>query len=231
MKILSFESSAVSASVCLTDDEKIIAQSYQNCGLTHSRTLLPMAESLLADCDHSIDDIDAFAIATGPGSFTGLRIGVSTVKGLAFATNKPCIGVSTLAAMAQTIYGDNLNICCVMDARAGQVYQAFFKRDGQTLIRLCEDRAIKLDELANEIGETSQILVGDGADLCYTKLIPICPNLQLAPEHLRYPLAYGVAKLALTGLNNGKGVCANELDAFYLRPPYIAQPKKTKIIV
>lgn len=231
MRILSFESSAVSASVCLTDDEKIIAQSYQNCGLTHSRTLLPMAESLLAGCDHSIDDIDAFAIATGPGSFTGLRIGVATVKGLAFATNKPCIGVSTLEAMAQTIYGDNLNICCVMDARAGQVYQAFFKRDGQTLIRLCEDRAIKLDELAGEIGETSQILVGDGANLCYTKLIPICPNLKLAPEYLRYPSAYGVAKLALIGLNNGKGVCADELDAFYLRPPYIAQPKKTKIIV
>lgn len=231
MRILSFESSAVSASVCLTDDEKIIAQSYQNCGLTHSRTLLPMAESLLTGCDHSIDDIDAFAIAAGPGSFTGLRIGVATVKGLAFATNKPCIGVSTLEAMAQTIYGDNLNICCVMDARAGQVYQAFFKRDGQTLIRLCEDRAIKLDELADEIGETSQILVGDGANLCYTKLIPICPNLKLAPEYLRYPSAYGVAKLALIGLNNGKGVCADELDAFYLRPPYIAQPKKTKIIV
>ncbi len=231
MRILSFESSAVSASVCLTDDEKIIAQSYQNCGLTHSRTLLPMAESLLAGCDHSIDDIDAFAIAAGPGSFTGLRIGVATVKGLAFATNKPCIGISTLESMAQTIYGDNLNICCVMDARAGQVYQAFFKRDGQTLIRLCEDRAIKLDELAGEIGETSQILVGDGANLCYTKLIPICPNLKLAPEYLRYPSAYGVAKLALIGLNNGKGVCADELDAFYLRPPYIAQPKKTKIIV
>ena len=229
MKILSFESSAVSASVCLTDDEKIIAESYQNCGLTHSRTLLPMAESLLAGCDHTLDDVDAFAIAAGPGSFTGLRIGVATVKGLAFATNKPCIGVSTLEAMAQTVYGEN--ICCVMDARAGQVYQAFFKRDGETLTRLCEDRAIKLDELAEEIGQTSQILVGDGANLCYTRLTPICPNLCLAPEHLRYPSAYGVAKLALTALNNGKGVCANDIDAFYLRPPYIAQPKKTKIIV
>ncbi len=229
MRILSFESSAVSASVCLTDDEKIIAQSFQNCGLTHSRTLLPMAESLLNGCDHSLDDVDAFAIAAGPGSFTGLRIGVATVKGLAFATNKPCIGVSTLEAMAENLCGINGNICCVMDARAGQVYQAFFKREANTLTRLCEDRAIKLDELSKEIGETSQILVGDGANLCYTKLVAICPNLQLAPEHLRYPSAYGVARIALPALNNGKGVCASELDAFYLRPPYIAQTKKIKI--
>lgn len=229
MRILSFESSAVSASVCLTDDEKVIAQSFQNCGLTHSRTLLPMAESMLAGCGHTLSDVDAFAIAAGPGSFTGLRIGVATVKGMAFATNKPCIGVSTLEAMAEGLLGINGNICCVMDARAGQVYQAFFTRNGEKLSRLCDDRAIKLDELAEEIGESSQILVGDGANLCYTKLISKCPNLQLAPEHLRYPSAYGVARTALPALLSGKGVCAQNLDAFYLRPPYIAQPKKTKI--
>lgn len=229
MRILSFESSAVSASVCLTDEEKIIAQSFQNCGLTHSRTLLPMAESMLYGCEHSLDDVDAFAISAGPGSFTGLRIGVATVKGLAFATNKPCVPVSTLEAMAEGLYGTDRNVCCVMDARAGQVYQAFFKIEGDNIIRLCEDRAIKLDELAEKIGQTHQFLVGDGANLCYTKLNNLCTNLQLAPENLRYPSAYGVARVALKALKRGESVCADELDAFYLRPPYIAQPKKTKI--
>ena len=90
MKILSFESSAVSASVALTDGAKLIAQSFQNCGLTHSRTLLPMAESLLAGCGASLAGVDAFAVAAGPGSFTGLRIGVATVKGLAYPSGKPC---------------------------------------------------------------------------------------------------------------------------------------------
>ena len=99
MKILALESSAVSASVALTEDEKLVAQSFQNCGLTHSRTLLPMAENLLANCGVSLADVDAIAVAHGPGSFTGVRIGVATVKGLALGADKPCIGVSTLEAM------------------------------------------------------------------------------------------------------------------------------------
>ena len=92
MKILALESSAVSASVALTEDEKLIAQSFQNCGLTHSRTLLPMAESLLQNCGLTLDAVDAIAVAHGPGSFTGVRIGVATVKGLALGADKPCIG-------------------------------------------------------------------------------------------------------------------------------------------
>lgn len=126
MKILSFESSAVSASVALTDGVRLIAQSFQNCGLTHSRTLLPMAESLLAGCGHGLQDVDAFAVAAGPGSFTGLRIGVATVKGLAYPSGKPCAGVSTLEAMARGLEGLSGPVCCVMDARGGQVYNALF---------------------------------------------------------------------------------------------------------
>ena len=165
MKILSFESSAVSASVALTDDTKLIAQSFQNCGHTHSRTLLPMAESLLAGCGISLNDVDAFAVAAGPGSFTGLRIGVATVKGLAFPSGKPCAGVSTLEAMARGLEGFAGNLCCVMDARGGQVYNALFRWENGTLTRLTEDRAIALAELGAEIGSATQILVGDGADL------------------------------------------------------------------
>lgn len=226
MKILSFESSAVSASVALTDGVRLIAQSFQNCGLTHSRTLLPMAEALLRGCDKTLDDVDAFAVAAGPGSFTGLRIGVATVKGLAFPTGKPCLGVSTLEALARGLEGFSGNVCCAMDARGGQVYNALFCWEDGVLTRLCEDRAIRLEQLAAEIGEKPQILVGDGADLCYTNLNNLCPGLRLAPSHLRFAAAYGVAMAALPALERGEGVDAQTLDARYLRPPYVSQPKK-----
>ncbi len=223
MKILAFESSAVSAAVALIEDKKLVAQSFQNCGLTHSRTLLPMAESLLAGCGVPLSAVDAFAVAAGPGSFTGLRIGVATVKGLAFPLNKPCVGVSTLEAMAYNLEGCPEEICCVMDARAGQVYNARFRWQHDKLCRLCEDRAIRLDELAAEIASTPQIVIGDGADLCYTKLNSICPGLRLAPPHLRFASAYGVAMAALPVLQQGQGINAQALDARYLRPPYVAQ--------
>ena len=229
MPILAIDTSTMVSGAAIATKDRLIAEVTMQLKLPQSQVLLGHIEDVLKIAHMDKKDLDGIAISIGPGSFTGLRIGVATVKGLAFATNKPCIGVSTLEAMAENLCGINGNICCVMDARAGQVYQAFFKREANTLTRLCEDRAIKLDELSKEIGETSQILVGDGANLCYTKLVAICPNLQLAPEHLRYPSAYGVARIALPALNNGKGVCASELDAFYLRPPYIAQTKKIKI--
>ena len=105
MKILSFESSAVSAGVCLTEGTDVIASAFQNCGLTHSRTLLPMAEQVLHNVGLKPCDLDGFAVAAGPGSFTGIRIGVATVKGLCFGTDKPCVGVSTLEAMAWNLIG------------------------------------------------------------------------------------------------------------------------------
>ena len=170
MKILALESSAVSASVALTEDEKLVAQSFQNCGLTHSRTLLPMVENLLANCGVSLADVDAIAVAHGPGSFTGVRIGVATVKGLALGADKPCLGVSTLEAMAWGARALGGDLCCVMDARAGQVYNALFTVEDGSVRRLCDDRAIKLTELAEEIGEAPYFLVGDGADLCYNTI-------------------------------------------------------------
>ena len=143
MKILAFESSAVSASVALIEDERLVAQSFQNCGLTHSRTLLPMVENLLANCGVSLADVDAIAVAHGPGSFTGVRIGVATVKGLALGADKPCLGVSTLEAMAWGARALGGDLCCVMDARAGQVYNALFTVEDGRVHRLCDDRAIK----------------------------------------------------------------------------------------
>ena len=219
MKILAFESSAVSASVALTEDEKLIAQSFQNCGLTHSRTLLPMAEGLLANCGVTPDAVDALAVAHGPGSCTGVRIGVATVKGLALGADKPCIGVSTLEAMAWGARALGGLICCVMDARAGQVYNALFAIEDGAPRRLCEDRAVKLSELGEEIGRTPYFLVGDGADLCYNSLKERCPGLCPTPPELRYATGYGVAAAALPLLRAGQTCTPQELDAFYLRRP------------
>lgn len=229
MKLLSFESSSASASVALTDGESLIAQSFQNCGLTHSRTLLPMAESLLANCGIPLCAVDGFAVAAGPGSFTGIRIGTATVKGLAFGLERPCVGVSTLEAMARGLEGLEGSLCCVMDARAGQVYNAMFTLESGTLLRLCPDRAIPLSELAEEIGETTQILVGDGAKMCYTEKRDCCPGLRLAPIHLRYPTGYGVARAALPLFEAGKTVSAQELDAKYLRAPQAERVRKQKM--
>lgn len=219
MKILAFESSAVSASVCLTDGERIIAQSFQNCGMTHSRTLLPMAQQLLESCDTPLSQVDGFAVAAGPGSFTGIRIGVATVKGMALAADKPCVAVSTLEAMARGLCGISGDVCCVMDARAGQVYNALFRMHTVAPERLCEDRAIKLAQLAEEIGETEQILVGDGANLCYTNLSEKCCGLRLAPAHALFPMGFGVAMAALPIFMQGGGVCAAQLSEHYLRAP------------
>lgn len=229
MKILAFESSAVSASVALTDGDKLIAQSFQNCGLTHSRTLLPMAESLLENCGFALSAVDAFAVAAGPGSFTGIRIGVSTVKGLAFGVDRPCVPVSTLEAMACGARALGGSLCCVMDARAGQVYQAFFEAATGAVTRLCDDRAIKLAELAEEIREKPQFLVGDGAELCYNNLNKSCAKLTLAPPELRYPSGYGVAAAALPRLARGETCTPQQLDAVYLRRPQAERERLARL--
>ena len=230
MKILAFESSAVSASVALTEDDKLIAQSFQNCGLTHSRTLLPMAEALLQNCGITLDEIDAFAVAHGPGSFTGVRIGVATVKGLALGTDKPCIGVSTLDAMAHGTRALGNRLCCVMDARAGQVYNALFTVEDGLVHRLCDDRALKLIDLGEEIRETPYFLVGDGAELCYNTLKDTCSDLRLAPSELRYPSGFGVAAAALLLLLRAGAACSpQQLDAFYLRRPQAERERMQRL--
>ena len=201
MLILAFESSARAASVALVEDGRLISQYSQCSGLTHSRTLLPMAEDMLKNAELTIDKVDCFAVAHGPGSFTGIRIGVSTVKGLAWAADKPCVGVSTLEAMAWNgvAFGEGELLCCVMDARRSQVYNALFTVQNGRPRRLCPDRAISLEELAGELeqlGRTAH-LIGDGTEVAEKFLtargLPVCP----APENLRWQSGYGVAMAAL----------------------------------
>ncbi len=199
MLILAFESSARPASAALLQDGKLLAQSIQVSQLTHSRTLLPMAEDLLKNAELSLRDVDLFAVAHGPGSFTGIRIGVSTVKGLAWALEKPCVGVSTLEAMAWNGLAADGIICPVMDARRSQVYNALFEvKDGRPQ-RLTEDRPISLEDLSIQLRafEKSVFLLGDGAELTAAFLAGAGIPHTLAPENLRWQNAWGVAKAAL----------------------------------
>lgn len=219
MKILALESSATACSVALCEDEKLIAQTFQNSGLTHSRTLMPMADSLLDQCGHSLDQVDVIAVAAGPGSFTGLRIGVATAKGLAWAGEKPCAPCSTLESMAwQLAHVDGI-IIAAMDARRSQVYNAVFRARNGVLERLSTDRAIGLAELEEEVKkyEENKILVGDGAQLCYNEWQERITDLSLAPMHLRAQTAWGVARAALELARADKLVPGEQLVPVYLR--------------
>ena len=185
MKILALESSATACSAALWGKEGLIAQSFQNSGLTHSRTLLPMARDLLNNCGTGLEQVDVIAVAAGPGSFTGLRIGVATAKGLAWAEDKDCAPCSTLESMAWPLasFRDAV-IVCAMDARRKQVYNALFQTDGERLTRLSPDRAISLEELGEELKKIKKrkIVVGDGAKLCYNTLREQDGQLQLSKE-------------------------------------------------
>lgn len=219
MRILALESSAVCASVAVTEDEKLIAQSFQNSGLTHSATLMPMVSDLLKNAGLKLEDMDVVAAAAGPGSFTGVRIGVAAAKGLAWPGDKPCAPCSTLESMAWPLAHLEGELCAVMDARRGQVYAARFRAEGGNLARLSEDGALGLDELAEQAkisGET-QILVGDGALLCYNGFLERGVSARLAPPHLRDPSAYGVALCALRLAGEGKLVSAGAMAPTYHR--------------
>ena len=215
MLTLAFESSAKAASVALCEDGRLISQVIQCSGLTHSRTLLPMAEDLLKNAETEMKQIDCFAVAQGPGSFTGIRIGIATVKGLAWAADKPCIGVSTLAAMAWNGVAAGGLICAVMDARRSEVYNALFRIEDGRPVRLCPDRAISLSALTEELRERGEapFLIGDGAELASAFFREQHLDHRVPPDNLRWQNAWGVAMEAA-----GKELCTSqELLPVYLR--------------
>ena len=219
MKILAFETSAKAGSTALLEDGVLLAESYQNTGLTHSQTVLSMAENMLKSCNLTPADLDAVAVAAGPGSFTGVRIGVAAAKGFAWGGELPCYGVSTLEAMALQLGVSQGYVCACMDARRSQVYNALFYVDNGCLERRTEDRAISLEELAQDLshldGEIH--LVGDGAALTYRTLKDRCPNLVLPPEHRRHQRAAGVALAAWQQYQLGIPADAAALTPNYLR--------------
>lgn len=220
MNILALESSAMACSAALCRDGALTAQSFQCSGLTHSRTLLPMVHDLLKNCGESLDRVDVIAVAVGPGSFTGLRIGVAAAKGLAWAGGQPCAPCSTLESMAWPLaHLEGRLIVCAMDARRKQVYNALFLAQGDQLDRLAPDRAISLEELGEELKSfpQSKIVVGDGAGLCYNSLREQIPGMALAPVHLRLQGAWGVARAAEALAKAGALVPGGELVPVYHR--------------
>ena len=199
MKVLAVDSSAKACSAAITDDNRILGSFFINTALTHSQTLVPMIDSLLKNTATDLDKIDYFAVSAGPGSFTGVRIGVSAIKGIAMPLDKPCVSVSTLEAMAYNVTDRDCVVCAVMDARRSQVYNALFKVKDSTVTRLCDDRALSIEELGNELKDINErvVLVGDGAELSFRVLSELGLPCVLAPENLRMQSAWGVAMAAL----------------------------------
>ena len=219
MLILAFETSAKAGSVALWQDGKLLGESYQNTGLTHSQTLLSMAENLIASCGYAPKDVTSVAVAAGPGSFTGVRIGVAAAKGFAWGLEIPCCGVSTLEAMAENLGVYEGYVLPVMDARRSQVYNAVFKAEKGCLSRVCEDRAISLADLQAELSRLDGpiYLVGDGSSLTYNTLKETITNLILPPEHRMHQRAAGVALVAEKMMQNGASCDAAGLSPNYLR--------------
>ena len=219
MLILAFETTAKAGSVALLEDNKLLAESYQNTGLTHSQTLMVMAEDMLKAAGKSMADVTAVAVAEGPGSFTGVRIGVAAAKGLAWGAELPCYGVSTLESMALTLGAYQGYVCPVMDARRSQVYNALFYVNSGVLERVSEDRAIALSDLAEELKTLKEpiFLVGDGSNLTYNTLKDSIPSLVLPPEHRMHQRASGVALAAAKKIAVGDSGDAAAMVPNYLR--------------
>ena len=219
MLILAFETSAKAASVALHDGSVLLGESYQNTGLTHSQTLMVMAEDLLKSCGKTAADVTHLAVAAGPGSFTGVRIGVSAAKGFAWGAELPVYGVSTLESMALSLGALHGHVCCCMDARRKQVYNAIFLAENGKLTRVSEDRAISLEDLKNELEHIDGpvFLVGDGAELTHKTLSGEIPGLILPPEHRRQQRASGVALAAIEAMNRGESADGAALQPNYLR--------------
>ena len=233
MKILALECSATPASVALLEDDKVIASCYTNVKLTHSQTLLPMVESLLDSSLIDISEIEGVCISAGPGSFTGVRIGISVLKGIAAPKDLPCVSVSTLESMAQNYSDTDCVVCAVMDARCNQVYNALFDISNGNITRITEDRALLCEELVENLKNVSQnykkdvIIVGDGTDVFYNFAKEL-PFVKKSHPIRRFQNAASVGFTALENFKTGNTISSGELLPIYLRLPQAERELKSK---
>ncbi|MBQ8408669.1 MAG: tRNA (adenosine(37)-N6)-threonylcarbamoyltransferase complex dimerization subunit type 1 TsaB [Clostridia bacterium] len=229
MKILALDSTAEVCSVALCEDDRLIAEMTVNTGNTHSQTLLPAVEQILKISEVSIDEVDAFACSTGPGSFTGVRIGVATVKGLAYSKNKPCVSISTLDALAYNLRGFDGIFSPVMNARRNQVYNALFECKDSVITRLCPDRALSISELDEELSsvDKSIYLSGDGYEITERGFDKT--RIEFVPERQRLQSAYSVACCALQRIKEGQILTDAELVPIYLRPSQAERERNERL--
>ncbi len=233
MKILSIECSATPCSAAVIEDGKILSSGFVNIKLTHSQTLMPMVDMVLKSALLKLDDIDGFALSAGPGSFTGIRIGISAIKGMAAAEKMPCVGVSTLRAMAENYSDTNCIVCAVMDARCNQVYNALFRIKDGIVTRLSDDRALLCTELKTEIEEKyinkgeKIIVVGDGAEFFYP-FVEAFDDVKISDSQRRFQNAVGVGLAATDDFKNQKAINPEELLPVYLRLPQAERELKLR---
>jgi len=225
MKVLGVDATGHVASCALVEEGDLIAEAILNVGLKHSETLLLLIEQLLNSAKCTVRDLDCISVSIGPGSFTGIRIGVATVKGLAFPHDIPCCGVSTLEALASQVFSFDGLVCPVMDARQSQVYNALFEQDGEKLLRLTPDRALPIDELLDELCSFKKpvCFTGDAADLCQQRK-PCEVTFFALPGHARMQRAAAVALLC----NPNNAVSADALIPSYLRVPQAERVRRQK---
>ena len=226
MKLLAIETSAVSASVAIVEDDRVRSLCSVNAGLTHSRTLLPMIDAALKNSETALREIDCFACAVGPGSFTGIRIGIAAIKGLCDGTGKKAFPVSTLEGLAYNLLGQDVLACAVMDARCKQVYCALFDVRGNDVTRLTDDAALKIDDLGALLQTYERkriVFVGDGAALCEDAL-----GYSAAPPLTRFQNAASVAFAALKHANETPPLDAHALLPVYLRLPQAERELKAR---
>lgn len=230
MKILGIDSSAKSASVAVTENGRVLSSFFVNTGLTHSQTLMPMIDNALKCADISLDNIDLIAVNKGPGSFTGIRIGVAAAKGIADTAGIKCCGVSTLLSMSYNLLPFNCIICAVMDARCSQVYTALFKNNDGHIERIMNDCAMAVSDLSDRLKEFTEniILVGDGADLCFRHFKDTIDNISIATEQYKYQNAIGVC-YAASEINETEYINGYKLIPEYLRLPQAERELQNKI--
>ncbi len=230
MLLLAFESSAKAASVALFEGGRLIQEKFRNDGLTHSQTLMVMAQELLEENGLCPAQIGAVAVANGPGSFTGVRIGAAAAKGFAWGAQIPLYGVSTLEAMARGLGTQQGYICCAMDARRAQVYNALFYVNQGEVVRISKDRAISLEELGEELTKLREpiFLVGDGSILCYNTLSESVENLICPSEETMHQRAKGVGMTAWLQICNGQQTDAATLSPNYLRLSQAEREKRAR---
>lgn len=223
--MLAVDTCSSSVSVCVQQDDKVIGEYFLNAGLTHSETVMVMVQNLLETAKISVRDVDLFAVTNGPGSFTGLRIGLAAVKGMASVLGKPCVAVSSLYAAALNV-GNNFDnnevvVCSCIESRAGQSYNALFMCKNGNLNRITQDRSILIQELISELQKYPNIVfVGDGASTCYNAVNEFAgppKKFIMMPENLRFIRASNISKCALDKYSKGEAVTACDLMPNYLK--------------